>query len=77
MQYTINKTHISKVRSGDTIFHQGEIKTLTDCNIKNCPFMGISIWGDSYQLGNKPVIVLTNLKCNNIPELKKILAKTL
>jgi|14BtaG_2_1085337.scaffolds.fasta_scaffold21476_3 hypothetical protein len=77
MQCTINKKHISKVCSGDTIFHQGEIKTLGDRWISHCPFMGKSIWGDSYHSGYKPVIVLTDIKCNNMSKLEKKLKETL
>ena len=62
MEYTKTERHISKVKRGDTILHNGELKTLTDSNIKHCPFMGISIWGDSYHCGSKPVIVISNLK---------------
>lgn len=77
MQCTINKKHISKVQHGDTIFHKGKIKTLTNDNIRRCSFMGVSIWGDSYHGGHKLVTELTDLKCGNISKLEKILAKTL
>ena len=76
MEYTKTEKHISNVRHGDKILHNGELKTLTDSNIKHCPFEGISIWGDSYHSGYKPVIVLTDLKCGNISELEKILTET-
>lgn len=62
MKYTKTKIHISEARQGDTILHNGELKTLTNSYIKRCPFMGVSIWGDSYQCGNKPVIRVSNLQ---------------
>lgn len=50
------KTHISNIFPGDTIKHQGELKTVSKSNIKFCSFMGISIFGDTYHSGHKPVI---------------------
>ena len=47
--------HISQIRVGDTILHNGEIKTVSGSNIKKCSFMGISLFGDSYNLGYKLV----------------------
>lgn len=52
------KKHISEVRAGDTVLHNGEVKTLPKEFIKNDPFMGRSIWGDSYRMGNAPVTVI-------------------
>lgn len=47
--------HISKIKSGDTIKHNGEIVTVCEKDIKYCPFMGVTIFGDSYSLGDKKV----------------------
>lgn len=47
--------HISKLRVGDTILHDGKEKTVSANNIKKCPFMGISVFGDTYNLGYKPI----------------------
>lgn len=49
------KMHISQIRSGDTILHDGEVKTVSGTNIKHCPFMGKTLFGDSYHLGHKLV----------------------
>jgi len=62
MKYTETKKHIREVRAGDTILHNGDMKTLGASNIKRGGFMGDTIWGDSYQSGHKLVVVLTSLK---------------
>ncbi len=53
--YQVIEVHISQIRNGDTILHNDKVKTVNDCNIKRCDFMGITIFGDSYNLGYKPV----------------------
>jgi hypothetical protein len=45
------KVHISRIRAGDTIFHDGKDMTVSKKDIKRDAFMGISIFGDSYRLG--------------------------
>ena len=52
LNYDIENIHISRIRIGDTIQHtDGTIKTVGKNNIKNSPFMGITLFGDSYRLG--------------------------
>ena len=51
---TIN-VHISQIEVGDTILHDGVPKTVCKSNIKWDSFMGLSLFGDSYHLGYKPV----------------------
>jgi len=53
--YTIQEVHISTIKGGDTVIHNGEMKTVSFNNIKRCSFMGTSIFGDSYKCGNKLV----------------------
>ena len=60
--------HISKIKVGDTINHNGEVLTISGNNIKNCSFMGKSIFGDTYSLGYKKVQRLTK---KNLQELNK------
>lgn len=48
--------HISEIRGGDAILHNGEVKTVSNCDIKEDAFMGRTIFGDSYNLGYKKVI---------------------
>lgn len=59
--YETRKVHISTIKHGDTILHvDGKISTVGRNNIRR-GFCGITIFGDSYNLGTKPVILmLTN-----------------
>jgi hypothetical protein len=59
MSHTYKEVHINDVRDGDIVFHDGHDRTLSRSNFKRCGFMGTTIYGDSYQLGNKPVLVRT------------------
>lgn len=47
------QVHISRITSGDTIIHNNVLRTLCPNNIKYDMFMGITIFGDSYNLGYK------------------------
>lgn len=49
------QVHISTIRAGDTIQHDGKVVTVCGKDIKRCNFMGITIFGDSYALGHRPV----------------------
>lgn len=60
--YTIKKTHISNINIGDTIMHNGEIKTVSGNNLKRDSFMGTSLFGDSYSIGNRLVEQVIFLK---------------
>jgi len=51
----IQKTHISLVRAGDTVFHDGKVKTVCPGNLTYDTFMEHRLFGDSYILGRKPV----------------------
>lgn len=55
MKFAIVPTHISQIRQGDYIEHQGEIVTVSNQWIKKCSFMGLTLYGDSYNLGTKMV----------------------
>ena len=57
----IEKRHISRIRTGDTILHNNKTMTVCSHNIKRDDFMGISIFGDCYKLGTVPVLLITNL----------------
>ena len=50
------KVHISSIKIGDTVLHNNEKKTVCKRVLKKSGFMGISLFGDSYNLGYKPVI---------------------
>ena len=51
----MEKVHISEIRVGDTILHNNEVKTVSGNNIKYNSFMGITLFGDSYNLGYRLV----------------------
>lgn len=51
---TVN-THINTIRSGDTVLHNGELRTVCNSDIKRGGFMGTSLFGDSYRSGSLPV----------------------
>lgn len=52
------QTHKTAIRAGDVIEHDGRVVTLCARDIKRDSFMGVTIRGDSYMLGRKPVIRL-------------------
>jgi len=64
MIYDIKKVHISTIKRGDTVHHNGHKRTVGKEDIKST-FMGYSLWGDSYKLGSvlvkKIIIKQTNL----------------
>lgn len=51
--------HIDDIKPGDTIEHNGILKTVTSTNIKRSEFMGRAIFGDNYQCGYKLVKLIT------------------
>jgi len=55
MENTV-QIHINQLRPGDTIIHNGKEMTVSKNNIKECSFMGRSVFGDCYHSGHKPVI---------------------
>lgn len=54
MRKTI-QVHISEIRPGDTVLHDGHERTVCRSDIKSDTFMGVSIFGDSYRAGTKKV----------------------
>ncbi len=54
----IEKVHVSLIRASDTVFHEGKVRTVCKGNLKNDSFMGPTLFGDSYNLGRKPVLRL-------------------
>lgn len=53
---TMIPIHIQNICAGDTVFHNGTEHTVSGKDIKYDSFMGISLFGDSYRLGTKPVM---------------------
>lgn len=59
----IKKVHISTITNCDTIIcRDGVIRTVGQNNIKRDSFMGITLFGDSYNLGT--ILVDKILKLN-------------
>ena len=52
----VENIHISRIRSGDAILHNGKEMTVCKKDIKYDSFMGITIFGDCYRLGTLPVL---------------------
>ena len=50
------EVHKNSIVAGDTISHNGHERTVCNSDLKNDSFMGLTIFGDSYQLGYKPVL---------------------
>lgn len=55
MPERIDFLHISKIEPGDTVMHNGKKVTVGKADLKTCPFMGLSLFGDTYNLGQKLV----------------------
>lgn len=49
------EVHISDIKWGDTVFHDGYIRTVGKKDIKKGGFMGDTLWGDSYKGGRDMV----------------------
>lgn len=47
--------HISQIKADDTVFHDDHERTVNDENLKRDFTMGKTLFGDSYNLGYKPV----------------------
>ena len=54
--FHFKKCHITTIKNGDMIKHNNKIMTVNNRDIKISTVMGITIFGDSYNLGYKPVI---------------------
>jgi hypothetical protein len=55
MQHKIKDVHITTIKPGDAIIHNDILKTVCAKDIKKCPLMGITLFGDSYHIGHKKV----------------------
>lgn len=62
--YVIDEVHISQISVGDTVEHEGKITTVCAKDIRRDRFMGLTLFGDSYRLGYKPVKRVKFLKPN-------------
>lgn len=55
MNYSIKPTHIADIVPGDTIHHEGNLRTVCKANVKKGGLFGTTLFGDSYQSGYKLV----------------------
>ncbi len=54
LNYSIIERHISVIKNGEAILHNDCIMTVSNNNIKRGG-LGLTIFGDSYHCGYKPV----------------------
>jgi hypothetical protein len=54
LKYKLENVHISTIKAGDTVMHEGYIRTICPSNI-NYGFHGTTLFGDSYRSGSVPV----------------------
>jgi len=54
--FIFSEVHKSTIRPGDTVLHNEKLMTVCVNDIKKCEFMGLTIFGDSYMSGLKPVM---------------------
>lgn len=57
-EFAFREMHVSLIRVGDTVFHDGKVRTVGRSDLKNDGFMGPTLFGDSYLLGLRPVLRL-------------------
>lgn len=69
MNYTIENVNISLIKQGDTVMHDGEMETVDKNSIRKCSFMGLTLFGDSYRLGTKPVQKVIFKKFHSVAEI--------
>lgn len=48
----IKCTHISTLKTGDTVLHDDKLMTIGKGDIKRSEFMGLTLFGDSYAMGH-------------------------
>ncbi|MEX0597122.1 MAG: hypothetical protein WD512_11535 [Candidatus Paceibacterota bacterium] len=63
---TTQNVHISTITIGDTIEHNGQLKTVTATNIGGDSFIGRTLFGDSYNSGRKQVKKVSFIVPNNL-----------
>jgi len=55
----ITEVSISKIKVGDTVIHHGQQRTVCIRAFGYDPFVGVLLWGDSYNMGNTKVKKIT------------------
>ena len=59
---TTKDVHISQITVGDTVHHDGQMRTVNNNHIGFNSFTGKTLFGDSYRLGTKLVKKYTSLR---------------
>ena len=54
--------HKSEIKIGDTVIHNGELRTVGKESITKDEFMGLLLFGDSYRMGCKFVELVEEVK---------------
>lgn len=54
--------HKSEIKIGDTVVHNGELRTVGKESITKDEFMGLLLFGDSYRMGCKMVELVEEVK---------------
>lgn len=54
--------HKSEIKIGDTVIHNGELRTVGKESITKDEFMGLLLFGDSCRLGCKMVEIVEEVK---------------
>lgn len=70
--FGLDKIGVRQLRPGHIIIHEGKAQTVGPKDIQRCPFMGTSVFGDSYQAGHKPVYIVSMTLCDALrrPKVK-------
>ncbi|EBI1479306.1 hypothetical protein FKY29_21530 [Salmonella enterica] len=62
----LTDVHISTVSAGDTVLHNGMLRTVGRKDIKRDDFFGLMLFCDSYNLGTVPVKKVIFPRKNNL-----------
>lgn len=59
---TEKEVHISTIVAGDTVRHNGDLRTVCNCDLGRSEMMGLTLFGDSYHMGYKTVtkVIIAN-----------------
>ena len=52
----------SEIKIGDTVIHNGDLRTVGKETFGKDELMGLTLWGDSYALGYRKVEVVESFK---------------
>lgn len=58
INFGLKQINIKQIKQGDTIIHNGQATTVTGNDIKHDQLMGTTVFGDSYNIGHKPVFII-------------------